>query len=92
MSLRKGDEHMRLKDVTRRFDSSKFYKGKYKKFECHINYSSNDDIWYYYISSNDERDIRYNSLWNGIKFKTQEECINACQKYIDKVIKSGKGQ
>ena len=81
MSLRKGDEHMRLKDVTRRFDSSKFYKGKYKKFECHINYSSND-----------ERDIRYNSLWNGIKFKTQEECVNACQKYIDEVIKGRKEQ
>lgn len=78
---------MKLKDVTGRFDSSKFYKGKYKKFECNINYFSNDDIWYYCISSNDERDIRYNSLWNDIKFKTQEECVNACQKYIDEVIK-----
>lgn len=58
-----------------------------KKFECNINYSSNDDIWYYCISSNDEKDIRYNSLWNDIKFKTQEECVNACQKYIDEVIK-----
>ena len=36
------------------------------------------DRWYYCISSNDERDIRYNSLWNGIKFKTQEECVIAC--------------
>lgn len=27
---------MKLKDVTGRFDSSKFYKGKYKKFECNI--------------------------------------------------------
>ena len=78
---------MKLKDVTGRFDSSKFYKGKYKKFECNINYSSNDDIWYYCISSNDERDIRYNSLWNDIIFKTLEECVNACQKYIDEVIK-----
>ena len=81
---------MRLKDVTRRFDSSKFYKGKYKKFECHINYSSNKNIWYYVIDSKDERDIRYNSLWDNIKFKTQEECIIDCQKYIDKVIKGGK--
>ena len=31
---------MKLKDVTGRFDSSKFYKGKYKKFECNINYLS----------------------------------------------------
>lgn len=83
---------MRLKDVTGRFDSSKFYRGKYKKFECCINYSSNDDIWYYCISSNDERDIRFNSLWNGIKFKTQEECVIACQKCIDEIIKGRKEQ
>lgn len=83
---------MRLKDVTKRFDSSKFYKGKYKKFECSINYSSNNKRWYYCISSNDERDIRYNSLWNDIKFKTQEECVNACQKYIDEVNKGRKEQ
>lgn len=83
---------MRLKDVTRRFDSSKFYKGKYKKFECHINYSFNYDSWYYCISSNDERDIRYNSLWNGIKFKTQEECVIDCQEYIDEIIKCKKEQ
>lgn len=78
---------MRLKDVTRRFDSSKFYKGKYKKFECHINYSSNANIWYYVIYSKDERDIRHNSLWNEEKFKTQEECVMACQAYIDEVNK-----
>ena len=83
---------MRLKNVSERFDSSKFYKGKYKKFECCINYSSNDDIWYYCISSNDERDIRYNSLWNCTKFKTQKECVIACQKYIDEVIKGRKEQ
>lgn len=77
---------MRLKDVTRSFDCSKFYKGKYKKFECNINYSS-DGIWYYCIDSNDERDIRHNSLWSNEKFKTQEECVMACQAYIDEVNK-----
>lgn len=83
---------MRLKDVTGRFDNSKFYiyKGKCKKFDCRINYSSNDDIWYYCISSNDERDITYNSLWDDIKFKTLEECVTDCQKYIEEVLKSAK--
>lgn len=76
---------MRLKDITQYFDTNKFYKGKYKKFDCYITYSSNNAIWYYCIDSNDEREISYNSLWNGIKFKTQEECISACQKYIDEV-------
>lgn len=83
---------MRLKNITRRYDNDKFYKGRYKKFECYINYISKDDTWYYHISSNDERDIRYNSLWNGIKFKTQEECVIACQKCIDEVIKCKKEQ
>lgn len=81
---------MRLKDVTRRFDNSKFYKGRYKKFECSINYSSNKDGWYYCIDSKDEGDIRYNSLWDGVKFKTQEDCIKDCQKYIDEVFKNAK--
>ena len=55
---------MRLKDVTGKFDTnSKFYRGKYKKFECHINYSSKDNIWYYHILSGEGRDITsYNSL------------------------------
>lgn len=77
---------MRLKDVTERFGNSKFYMGKYKKFECRINYSSNLDCWYYCINSKDERDIRYNSLWNEIEFKTQEDCIKGCQAYIDEVV------
>ena len=81
---------MRLKDVTGRFGNSKFYRGKYKKFECRINYSSNLDCWYYCINSKDERDIRYGSLWDRIEFKTQEDCIEACQKYIDEVIKNAK--
>lgn len=81
---------MRLKDVTGRFDTSKFYKGTYKKFECHINYSSNLDGWYYHINSNDERNIMYSSLWDEVKFKTQEDCIKACQKYIDEVLKNAK--
>lgn len=80
---------MRFKDVTGRFDSDKSYKGKYKKFDCHIDYSTNLGSWYYYIS-NDERDIRYNSLWDEIDFKTQEDCIKACQKYIDEVLKNAK--
>lgn len=77
---------MRLKDVTERFSTSKFYRGKYKKFECHINYSSYLDSWYFHINSNDERDISYNSLWDEVDFKTQEDCIKGCQAYIDEVI------
>jgi hypothetical protein len=77
---------MRLKDVTPNYYTNKIYRGKYKKFECRINYSSNLDCWYYCINSKDERDIRYNSLWNEIEFKTQEDCIKGCQAYIDEVV------
>jgi len=78
---------MRLKDVTRRFDRGKIYKGKYKKFECCVNYFPDGNVWYYCIDSKDERDIRYNSFWSVEKFKTQEECVSACQKYVDEVIR-----
>lgn len=81
---------MRLKDVTPRFYTNKIYKGKYKKFECIINYSVKYNSWYYVIDSNDERDIRYNSLWDEVDFKTQEDCIKGCQAYIDEVLKNAK--
>ncbi len=81
---------MRLKDVTPNYYASKLYKGKYKKFECYIHYLPNLDVWYYYLNSNDERNIRYGSLWDGIEFKTKEDCIEACQKYIDEVLKNAK--
>lgn len=53
---------MRLKDVTERFGNSKFYRGKYKKFECRINYSSNLDCWYYCIDSKDEKRYKIQQL------------------------------
>lgn len=81
---------MRLKDVTPNYYTNKIYKGKYKKFERLISYLPNLDVWHYHLNSNDERNIMYSSLWDGIEFKTQEDCIKACQKYIDEVLKNAK--
>lgn len=49
----------------------KFIKVNIKKFECLISYLPNLDVWYYYLNSNDERDIRYGSLWDGIEFNSR---------------------
>lgn len=71
-------------------NNTKFYKGKYKKFKCNINYSAHYTGWYYLVDSNDERDIRYNSLWDNQTFNSKEECVTACQNYINEVNKNAK--
>lgn len=82
---------MKLFDKTGRYAmGNKQFEGRYRKFVCTIYFASDINAWYYVINSNDERDIRYNSLWDEIEFKTQEDCIKACQKYIDEVIKNAK--
>ena len=83
---------MRLKDITPRYSIysavNKMYRGKYRKFEVLI--YKHDDIWYFTIDSKDKRDIRYNCLWDDIKFENQEDCVVGSMKYIEKVSKNDK--
>lgn len=82
---------MKLFNRTGRYSTGNLeFVGRYKKFVCTIYFSSEIGAWYYVVDSKDVRDIRYNSLWNGVKFKAQEECVNGCQKYIDEVNKNAK--
>ena len=81
---------MKLSESKYSWTKNKFYKGKYKKFECNINYSEHYTGWYYTAMSNDERDIRHNSLWDNQTFNSKEECVTACQKFIDEVNKNAK--
>lgn len=81
---------MKLTESKYSWTNNKFYTGRYKKFECHINYSTHYAGWYYTLISNDIRDIRYNSLWDNKTFTSKEECVTACQKYIDEVNKNAK--
>ena len=81
---------MKLTESRHRLTNNKFYTGRYKKFECYINYSNHYAGWYYTLISNDIRDIRYNSLWDNKTFTSKEECVTACQNYIDEVNKNAK--
>lgn len=81
---------MRLTDKTERYSmGSKTFKGKKKGFEVTISFSNNkigndEPHWYFFISKK-ENDYRYNSLWNELKFETQEECVAACELKIESI-------
>ena len=81
---------MRLTNKSGPFDDNIYLRGKYKKFECNICYDSARKRWYYYIDSKDERDIRYNSLWDKISYNTKLLCVTMCQQYIDTLLKTKK--
>ena len=81
---------MQLTNKSGPFDDNTYLRGKYKKFECNICYDITRKRWYYYIDSKDERDIRYNSLWDKISYNTKLECVTACQTYIDTLLKTKK--
>lgn len=77
---------MKLSDKTEEFSmGNKTFKGKYKKCECNI-YYSRDGYWYY-LCFNVEDTIRFNSLWDNLRYSTKEECHDACVKYIDDKLK-----
>lgn len=82
---------MRLKNITNRYmrytPDHELYRGKYRKFEVFI-YRHNS-IWFFTIDSKDERDIRYNCLWDDVKFENKEDCVAGSMKYIEKVSKNG---
>lgn len=82
---------MRLTDKTESWSfGCKHLEGKYKGFKCTISFSSqhysNVPHWYY-VFTNTKTDKIYNSLWDNLKFETQEECHNACVEKINQVLK-----
>lgn len=85
---------MRLVDKSISFDSHRMFKGKYKKCDVTIYYSASSikkevPYWYYTLNKEDE-DYRYNSLWENMRYSTQEECVAACESKIDEYIKQQK--
>ena len=85
---------MKLVDKTRTFDSQRMFKGKYKKCDVIIYYSASSirkevPYWYYTFNKKGE-DCRYNSLWENMKYSTQEECVTACENKINELVKQQK--
>ena len=54
--------------------------GRKKGYKVTISYSDFRDYFYFTIEKGDEF---HNSIWADLTFDTEEECITACEKYID---------
>ena len=65
--------------------------GKKKKYNVKISYVPSDftgkkDYWYFLIVKEDI-EYAYNSLLDKLKYVSMEECIEACEKKIEELIK-----
>ena len=49
------------------------------------NFTGKTDYWYFLINKEDIN-YSYNSLWDNLYYKTQEECVDAVEKKIDSLI------
>lgn len=83
---------MRLIDKTEKWSmGDKKLVGKKKKYTVNINFSAKNPInnkehWWYSIFKEDIN-FTYNSLWDNLKYETQEECVEAAEKKIDELLK-----
>lgn len=83
---------MKLTDKTEKWSmGNKKLVGKKKKYDVIIHFSAknqmnNSEYWWYSICKKDI-DFIYNSLWDKLKFDTQEECVNAAERKIDELAK-----
>ena len=75
---------LKKKTNNTRFDFDKTYKGKKKSFIAEIIWSQYHNYWYFLITY--PNDKGYNSLWDGLKLDSQDECEKAAEKYIDEHI------
>ena len=84
---------MKLREkITDRWTNKKVYVGKKNKYNVTVSYAPTDftgkkDYWYFLIVKEDI-DYSYNSLWDKLKYTSKEECIEACEKKIEELIKS----
>lgn len=83
---------MRLIDKTERWSmGNKTLVGRKKNYTVKIhfaakNYLDKTEYWWFSILKEDIK-FSYSSLWDDLKYETQEECVLACEKRIDEIIK-----
>lgn len=63
-------------------------RGRKKGYKAEINYSPNGLSMsksepFYFLIEDTKSDYYYNSLWDKKKYKTEEDCMMACEKWID---------
>ena len=72
---------------------NKHFTGRYKNHKIDIEYISYNPFvenlthYWYFSCENLKTNNNYNSLCDKLKFKTQQECVDAATKYIDENLK-----
>lgn len=82
---------MRLVEQKKDWNGNRTFKGQKKKYKVTVyflttSFREEDPFWYYTLIK-DQEDYRYNSLWENLKYSTQEECITACEDKINELTK-----
>ena len=72
------------KEDKSKFTESYLRRGKKKNYLCFIEYS--DYLEYFHFSIY-KGDYRFNSIFENQTYKTEEECITACEAKIDELVK-----
>ena len=80
---------MRLIDKTPRWDFGKILEGRKKNYKVIIHYSEQSinkkrPFWYFELRKDD---YAYNSLWDNLKFESQDQCCDAAESKIEELIK-----
>lgn len=82
---------MRLIDKTKRWDCNKTLTGKKKNYKVTVCHSAHPlagkSFWYFLL---DKDDYRYNSLWDNLKYLSQDQCVEAVEDKINELTKGAR--
>ena len=85
---------MKLTEKTKLYSrENRHFTGRYKNHSVDINYVKYNPLienlmpYWYFSCTNTKTDYSYNSLFDKLDFKTQQECVDAVIKYIDESLK-----
>lgn len=68
------------KKKTKMYSLSYSKTGRKKGYKASVIYNDYYEIFYF---STEKDGKSYNSCWDKLEFKTEEECMVACEKWID---------
>ena len=74
------------KKITERCSSSYRRTGRKKGYKAEVIYNSVYNRFYFVL---EKESYTFNSLWKNMKYVAEQECIDACEKYIDDLVKGG---
>ena len=79
---------MKLIDKTKKWDCNKTLAGKKKNYKVTVCHSAHplagNPLWYFLL---DKDDYRYNSLWDNLKYLSQDQCVEAVENKINELVK-----